>query len=33
MVGGMKNMKTLDMVVAAEGTDDWYNIHNIWRFK
>ena len=24
MVGGMKNMKTLDMMIAAEGTDDWY---------
>lgn len=30
MVGGMKSMKTLDMMIAAEGTDDWYNAHDLW---
>ena len=30
MVGGMKSMKTLDMMIAAEGTDDWYNIYDLW---
>lgn len=30
MVGGMKNMKTLDMMIAAKGTDDWYNVNDLW---
>lgn len=30
MVGGMKSMKTLDMMIAAEGTDDWYNVYDLW---
>lgn len=30
MVGDMKNMKTLDMMIAAKGTNDWYFADGLW---
>ena len=30
MVGGMKNMKTLDMMIEAKETQEWYNTGNMW---
>lgn len=29
MVGGMKNMKTLDMMIEAKKTQEWYNTENM----
>lgn len=30
MVGGTKNMKTLDMMIAAKETQEWYNTGDMW---
>lgn len=30
MVGGMKNMKTLDMMIEAKETQEWYNTGDMW---
>ena len=30
MVGGMKSMKTLDMMIEAKETQEWYNTGDMW---
>ena len=30
MVGGMKSMKTLDMMIEAKETQEWYNTEDMW---
>lgn len=30
MVGGMKSMKTLDMMIEAKRTNGWYCVNDLW---